>query len=77
MRSLSRFESTSNKNMVNLIFVFSYFNNPLFFFQNEFYGKVVVGHPGQTMNVAIDTAWSLTWLISAECNDFKTFGCCK
>ncbi|KAJ8924271.1 hypothetical protein NQ315_007063 [Exocentrus adspersus] len=44
-------------------------------FDNEFYGQVVIGHPGQTLNVAFDTAWTLSWVLSAECNVYKNIGC--
>ncbi|KAJ8976410.1 hypothetical protein NQ317_005329 [Molorchus minor] len=42
---------------------------------NEFYGKIVIGHPGQTLNVAFDTAWSLSWVLSSKCQIWKTIGC--
>ncbi|CAG9766218.1 unnamed protein product [Ceutorhynchus assimilis] len=38
------------------------------YIDNEFYGKIVIGHPGQTLNVAFDTAWSLSWVLSSECS---------
>ncbi|KAJ8963214.1 hypothetical protein NQ318_018680 [Aromia moschata] len=45
------------------------------YFDNEFYGQIVIGHPGQTLNVAFDTAWSLSWVISEKCEIWKTIGC--
>ncbi|XP_018563231.1 aspartic proteinase A2-like [Anoplophora glabripennis] len=45
------------------------------YLDNEFYGKVVIGHPGQTLNVAFDTAWSLSWVLSSKCNEWKSIGC--
>lgn len=45
------------------------------YLDNEFYGKIVIGHPGQTLNVAFDTAWSLSWVLSSECNEWKSIGC--
>ncbi|XP_030766306.1 lysosomal aspartic protease-like [Sitophilus oryzae] len=41
---------------------------------NEFYAKIIVGHPGQSMNVAFDTAWTLSWLISDQC-PWTSIGC--
>lgn len=49
--------------------------NLLKYLDNEFYGKIVIGHPGQTLNVAFDTAWSYSWVISSQCNSIKTLGC--
>ncbi|KAJ8965971.1 hypothetical protein NQ314_003819 [Rhamnusium bicolor] len=43
--------------------------------ENEFYGKIVIGHPGQTVNVAFDTAWSISWVLSSKCEIWKTVGC--
>nr|CAI5847820.1 unnamed protein product [Callosobruchus analis] len=37
----------------------------------EFYAKIVIGHPGQTMNVALDTAWTLSWILSEKCQFAK------
>lgn len=49
---------------------------PLYrYIDNEFYGTVVVGHPGQILNVAFDTAWSVSWVISSRCSSFKNVGC--
>lgn len=45
------------------------------YMDNEFYGKIVIGKPGKTMNVAFDTAWSLSWVLSAKCKIFVTPGC--
>ncbi|CAH1163535.1 unnamed protein product [Phaedon cochleariae] len=45
------------------------------YLDNEFYGKIVIGHPGQIMNVAFDTAWSLTWVLSKKCQTYTTYGC--
>ncbi|XP_050294886.1 uncharacterized protein LOC126735047 [Anthonomus grandis grandis] len=44
------------------------------YIDNEFYGTVVIGHPGQTINVAFDTSWSLSWVMSSECG-FRHVGC--
>lgn len=41
---------------------------PLFkFLDYEFYGKVLVGHPGQTFKVVFDTSWSDLWIPSILC----------
>ncbi|KAL1513495.1 hypothetical protein ABEB36_002899 [Hypothenemus hampei] len=45
------------------------------FLDHEFYGEIVIGHPGQKFYVAFDTAWSLTWILSSECHVYKNFGC--
>ncbi|KAK9872454.1 hypothetical protein WA026_017923 [Henosepilachna vigintioctopunctata] len=47
------------------------------FLDTEFYGKIVIGHPGQPMNVAFDTTWIYTWVMSSECNvhDPNATGC--
>jgi len=45
------------------------------YLDNEFYGPIVMGHPGQTLNVAFDTAWSLSWVLSSFCHDFTNIGC--
>lgn len=42
--------------------------------QSEFYGQVVVGSPGKTFNVAFDTTWSYSWLMSSQC-DTEVVGC--
>ncbi|KAG5888196.1 hypothetical protein JTB14_036208 [Gonioctena quinquepunctata] len=44
------------------------------YLDNEFYGKISLGNPGQCMNVALDTSWSLSWVISSKCGTFTT-GC--
>ncbi|XP_074042272.1 lysosomal aspartic protease isoform X2 [Leptinotarsa decemlineata] len=54
----------------------SYPDVPIYrYSDNEFYGKIMVGKPGQMMNVAFDTAWSQTWLISSKCSAITTPGC--
>ncbi|XP_019880484.2 uncharacterized protein LOC109608484 [Aethina tumida] len=45
------------------------------YLDNEFYGEIVIGHPGQKLKVAFDTAWSLSWVLSSQCNFWKTPGC--
>ncbi|CAH1999626.1 unnamed protein product [Acanthoscelides obtectus] len=45
------------------------------FLDYEFYAKIVIGHPGQTMNVALDTGWTLSWVLSAKCQVLTTPGC--
>ncbi|XP_066138705.1 cathepsin D-like [Euwallacea fornicatus] len=40
------------------------------YFDNEFYGTIVVGHPGQTLNVAFATDWTYSWVLSSRCNRF-------
>ncbi|XP_045477887.1 lysosomal aspartic protease-like [Harmonia axyridis] len=45
------------------------------FLDHEFYGKIVIGHPGQSMNVALDTTWIYTWVISSRCHIVDTIGC--
>lgn len=42
--------------------------------QSEFYGQVVVGSPGKTFNVAFDTTWPYSWLMSSQC-DTEVVGC--
>ncbi|XP_077300992.1 lysosomal aspartic protease-like [Arctopsyche grandis] len=44
------------------------------YLDSDFYGKIIVGHPGQEFNVIFDTAWADSWIISSNCN-FKTPGC--
>ncbi|XP_044746565.1 lysosomal aspartic protease-like [Coccinella septempunctata] len=45
------------------------------FLNNEFYGKIIVGHPGQALNVAFDTTWIYTWLLSSQCSALEEIGC--
>nr|UHM21926.1 cathepsin D2 [Zabrotes subfasciatus] len=45
------------------------------YLDNEFYGKIVIGQPGQTLNVAFDTAWTLSWVLSSGCQKYITPGC--
>ncbi|KAL3287469.1 hypothetical protein HHI36_001939 [Cryptolaemus montrouzieri] len=45
------------------------------YLDHEFYGKIVIGHPGQTLNVAFDTTWTYSWVLSSECSDIETIGC--
>uniref|UniRef100_A0A224XHJ9 Putative aspartyl protease n=1 Tax=Panstrongylus lignarius TaxID=156445 RepID=A0A224XHJ9_9HEMI len=41
---------------------------PLFkFLDTEFYGEVLIGHPGQKFKVVFDTAWANTWVPSVLC----------
>lgn len=47
----------------------------LFCLQSEFYGKVVVGSPGKSFNVAFDTTWSYSWLMSSQCELEVNVGC--
>ncbi|XP_074042270.1 lysosomal aspartic protease [Leptinotarsa decemlineata] len=45
------------------------------YLDNEFYGVIVGGSPGQTFNVAFDTAWSVSWVMSKQCTKVPTPGC--
>lgn len=45
------------------------------YLDNEFYGQIVIGHPGQILNVAFDTAWTISWVLSSKCSPFTTPGC--
>ncbi|XP_044263659.1 aspartic proteinase A2-like [Tribolium madens] len=45
------------------------------FLDDEFYGEIVIGHPGQKLNVAFDTTWSYSWVISSKCSSIKSIGC--
>ncbi|CAG9864101.1 unnamed protein product [Phyllotreta striolata] len=45
------------------------------YMDNEFYGKIVIGKPGKTMNVAFDTAWDVSWVLSSRCQVYITPGC--
>ncbi|KAJ3637672.1 hypothetical protein MTP99_001112 [Tenebrio molitor] len=45
------------------------------YLDDEFYGTIVIGHPGQTLNVAFDTTWSYSWVMSSKCSNIKTIGC--
>ncbi|KAK9503217.1 hypothetical protein O3M35_011835 [Rhynocoris fuscipes] len=41
---------------------------PLFkFLDTEFYGEILIGHPGQKFKVVFDTAWANTWVPSVLC----------
>nr|ATU82848.1 secreted Aspartyl glucosaminidase-like protein [Pristhesancus plagipennis] len=41
---------------------------PLFkFLDTEFYGEILIGHPGQKFKVVFDTAWANTWIPSVLC----------
>uniref|UniRef100_T1HRT9 Peptidase A1 domain-containing protein n=1 Tax=Rhodnius prolixus TaxID=13249 RepID=T1HRT9_RHOPR len=41
---------------------------PLFkFLDTEFYGEVLIGHPGQKFKVVFDTAWANSWVPSVLC----------
>nr|UJP31644.1 cathepsin D2 [Dermestes maculatus] len=44
------------------------------FFDSEFYAPIVVGHPGKTYRMAIDTSWTYSWLMSSDCSIQKP-GC--
>lgn len=46
----------------------------VFCLQSEFYGQIVVGSPGKTFNVAFDTTWSYSWLMSSQC-ELEVVGC--
>ncbi|XP_066256821.1 cathepsin D-like [Euwallacea similis] len=41
------------------------------YLDNEFYGTVVIGHPGQTINVAFATDWTYSWVMSSKCAGFN------
>ncbi|KAJ3649035.1 hypothetical protein Zmor_020797 [Zophobas morio] len=45
------------------------------FLDDEFYGQIVIGHPGQTLYVNFDTTWSYSWVMSSKCSSIKTIGC--
>ncbi|ENN74588.1 aspartic proteinase A2 [Dendroctonus ponderosae] len=45
------------------------------YLDNEFYGTVVLGRTGKSLNVAFDTAWTMSWVLSSQCNHFKSMGC--
>uniref|UniRef100_A0A6P7FU10 Lysosomal aspartic protease-like n=1 Tax=Diabrotica virgifera virgifera TaxID=50390 RepID=A0A6P7FU10_DIAVI len=45
------------------------------YLDNEFYGTIVIGHPGKTFDVSFDTAWGLSWLLSSRCDTSLTPGC--
>ncbi|XP_056629561.1 uncharacterized protein LOC130440442 [Diorhabda sublineata] len=45
------------------------------YLDNEFYGEIVIGHPGKKMYVAFDTAWDRTWVMSLRCNIHQVPGC--
>ncbi|KAF6201678.1 hypothetical protein GE061_004072 [Apolygus lucorum] len=38
------------------------------FMDNDFYGDVLFGHPGQTMRVSFDTSWLDTWVPTITCS---------
>ncbi|XP_076267637.1 lysosomal aspartic protease-like [Rhynchophorus ferrugineus] len=44
------------------------------YLDNEYYAQIRVGKPSQPMNVAFDTAWTATWLMSEQC-PWTTIGC--
>lgn len=46
------------------------------FLQSEFYGQIVVGSPGKTFQLLLDTTWSYSWILSSDC-DTEVIGCCK
>jgi len=41
------------------------------YLDNEFYGQISIGHPAQNFYVALDTAWSNTWIPSKKCSFFN------
>ncbi|CAH0552174.1 unnamed protein product [Brassicogethes aeneus] len=45
------------------------------YLDNEFFGEIIIGHPGQKFKVNFDTAWNLAWVISSKCNYWETPGC--
>lgn len=45
------------------------------YMDNEFYGEIVIGHPGQKFKVAFDTTWMYSWIISSRCNALTELGC--
>lgn len=45
---------------------------PLFkFLDYEFYGNVLIGHPGQTFKVVFDTSWADLWIPSILCSSMN------
>ncbi|XP_060532858.1 lysosomal aspartic protease-like [Cylas formicarius] len=45
------------------------------YLDNEFYGEIVVGKPGQKFNVAFDTSYPISWVLSARCFSWTNWGC--
>lgn len=45
-------------------------------FQSEYYGVVLLGHPGQTFNVVFDTTWGDSFVPSEYCGPDEA-GCRK
>ncbi|KAK9872453.1 hypothetical protein WA026_017922 [Henosepilachna vigintioctopunctata] len=45
------------------------------YMNQEFYGKISIGRPGQTLNVVFDTTWIYTWVLSSKCSSIYNIGC--
>lgn len=45
---------------------------PLFkFLDYEYYGEVLIGHPGQKFRAVFDTTWAYSWVTSKRCSSFS------
>lgn len=45
---------------------------PLFkFLDYEYYGEVLIGHPGQKFKAVFDTTWAYSWVTSKRCSSFS------